>query len=459
MRKKEWIFLILLTLTSLLVRAYKANDIISFDTDQEFFALEAKKILVDHKLTLIGIPTQFGGVLIGPLFTYLAAFFFWVLKGNPASTHVLTILLNTAAVPISYWVVKKLFGNWEAIIASIIVAFSYSSMMDSLAGWAVTPVMATTFVFVYCLTKFLSGNQKYFSLAMLVTGIGFNWHIMTGFYLVAVFFSVILLRPRLSLRHVLIGIFLFILTLSPLILFDLRHNFINTKGAISLFNNTSGSKIENSPQKVVSIAIGNSGAMIFPQRSGTSNFFAIATLVTLIIYVAKNKKILATKALLIFGASIIFAASFYKGHLSEQYIAPFSTIFVIIFSFILAKLPRVIVITLLLFFIFINTRTFIQGYNSLSLKYKMEAVNYIVNDSQNNDFILHIDSGFGYGSGFNYLFYYLKKEPKEKGNNLYLIGIPWSQKHSTTTEMVKNSYKANNPVFNSFGDIEVIKIQ
>lgn len=95
---------------------------------------------------------------------------------------------------------------------------------------------------------------------------------------------------------------------------------------------------------------------------------------------------------------------------------------------------------------------------TLSLKYKREVVSYIIKNSGGKDFILHIDSSYGYATGFNYLFTYYNSEPKEKGDHLYLISIPWSQKQVTAKKMVSDDYKFKNAELNIFGDIGVFKM-
>lgn len=71
--KKEKVFLIVLLILSFLRFFYKIQERAMFEYDQEFLILEAKKIIIDRKITLIGAPTSIGGMFIAPLYSYLVA--------------------------------------------------------------------------------------------------------------------------------------------------------------------------------------------------------------------------------------------------------------------------------------------------------------------------------------------------------------------------------------------------
>lgn len=457
-KHKILITLILIILIAALLRILKFNAVVSFDSDQEFFAWEAKKILIDHKLTLIGIPTQIGGVLIGPLFTYLSTLVFFILKGNPISTNVLTVAMNLLAIPVSYFVANKLIGKNAGLISAALIAFSKSSVIDGLAGWPVTPILGTTFIFIYFLVKFLEGNQKYLPLIFITMAIGLNWHVMSGFYLFVFLISLLVFKIRPNIKYLFLGLFAFGLILSPLLAFDLRHDFINTKNILSLFQNKTQIDVIKNFFKVISIALGNASSF-FTTINSTLSKLGIASVFLIFIKLSiKDKTSILNKVLLIFLGTVIFFASIYKGELSEYYLATLTAVFVLIVTIILSNLSTKHLKYVLIIFCLINLYSFSTSFSSLSLKYKMQAVSFIVGDSQDKNFVLHIDSGHGQGSGFKYLFYYLKKEPTEKGDHLYLLSIPWSQKAKSTTNLLINNYKAGYAKHYYFGDIAVMKI-
>src|SRR3989344_4140977 len=85
--RSAWVLLVSLCVIFLFGFFLRAQETISgnflFLLDSGRDMMEVKKIVFDHKLTLIGPYTSLGGVFQGPLFYYLLAIPTALFEGNP----------------------------------------------------------------------------------------------------------------------------------------------------------------------------------------------------------------------------------------------------------------------------------------------------------------------------------------------------------------------------------------
>src|SRR6185295_42021 len=94
-------------------------------SDQSRDLLLAKSIVVDHKLTLIGGRTGFGGLFHGALWIYIIAPFFALAKGDPFNTLVpLFVIVNLGVVVAGFFVGAKLYGKWMGLLIALFLSLS-----------------------------------------------------------------------------------------------------------------------------------------------------------------------------------------------------------------------------------------------------------------------------------------------------------------------------------------------
>ena len=87
------------------------------------------------------------------------------------------------------------------------------------------------------LLKILKGTKgfRYYGLLFFCLGLIINLHYSGVVFFVSILFLLLFFFKRLNKKYFFGGIAIFCLELFPLILFDLRHNFVNTKGIINYF--------------------------------------------------------------------------------------------------------------------------------------------------------------------------------------------------------------------------------
>jgi predicted membrane-bound mannosyltransferase len=96
-------------------------------------------------------------------------------------------------------------------------------------AWNPNPIPFFTIVFFYFLFRYLQKKEDmYFYLSVAFANFAFQLHCQ-GFILVAICFLVLIYRPLRNFRHYLIPITLFVVLLSPFLIYELKTNFENTR--------------------------------------------------------------------------------------------------------------------------------------------------------------------------------------------------------------------------------------
>lgn len=212
-----------------------------FGFDQGLFFEAVKRIVVDHKLTLIGAETGGqGGIFQGPGWYYLLSIPFIVTGGDPYGAMVLLFVLGICTVIFAFILAEKMFDMKTAFFISLLIAISPAIIAQSRFIWPPFVISLLSVFYLYFLFKVLQKEEKSLPLLTFTVGLMFHFEIATGASLLAqlLLFSPILFIKRLvSRRFFLFSLGSLFLPLTPLFLFDIRHQFIISKGLLKLLSN------------------------------------------------------------------------------------------------------------------------------------------------------------------------------------------------------------------------------
>lgn len=407
MKKIVVIFLFL----GLLIRFWNFQSMWGFDYDQEINARIAKSIVVDHKPILIGPETSVGAMYVGPYFNYVIALFFALGKMDPMGTVALNILLSVATLTIFYLVGKDLFGWKTALIGLVIYAFSFMIIGYDQTLWNPTPIPLVSLLFFY----FLSKNRVLLSAIFL----GLMFHLHFQAVLLAVIFGIYLLlfnrKGVFNLKNI-IGIVLIVfIFFTPLVIFDIRHDFLNSSHLIKFFFGTSGtSKTIDFYQilQTASILLSSLRDIIY------NGSFEIVRLITLFLplvtffHIIRNFKNNFFKVFLVAIFVAFLAFSLYKGPPPTQYYFLFLyPLFILSFSHWLSQRKMALVTALLLVFSVLNLIPLLTIQNNLSLQNKHSAVKFVSQKADGKSFKVDMVTWAGLNTGYKYLFWLEGKNP------------------------------------------------
>jgi hypothetical protein len=236
-KKSTLVFLILIGLITaimLFLRFYNLDQRIIFDWDQESYANQIKDVVVNHKVSLLGPrTTNATGFYLAPYFTYLMLPFYLVTKLHPIGSIYFIIAYNLIFVTGAFLLLRKVFDL--KVVAAFFAFWSINFLMveyDIIPWWPVVlplGVLATLFLLRKATTEKKLLNWILLGLCL---GLFANMHFQFVF---VILFTIFFLGYHFwstktnALKPAITTIAAFIATLAPLLLFDLRHQFLNTK--------------------------------------------------------------------------------------------------------------------------------------------------------------------------------------------------------------------------------------
>jgi len=240
----NWVLVIVL-ITGVFLRFYKLACFTTFLGDQGRDAIVVKRILTGEHLPAIGAPTSIGQVYLGPFYYYFITPWLWFFRLNPIGLAFGVAFFSSLYLLINYLIVKELFDKKIALISTIFLSFSSVLIDFSRFSWNPNLLPLFTLLTVYFVIKSLKTNKWYFfvlSGAFLSFSIQLHYLILFLCLPISIIYLIDLLRERKQLIHKFVYLFIclfsFILFSSPLIIFDFRHQFLNSKNFIALFQSS-----------------------------------------------------------------------------------------------------------------------------------------------------------------------------------------------------------------------------
>jgi hypothetical protein len=227
MKNKLYLTISLLILGfSLFMRLYHMENRAPFDWDQNR-DYQAISSIAKGKITLIGpVAKGEGGFFLGPLYYYLVVPAYKLMNASPSSLPLTSILIDVITVAAILFLLRKTLGDRSTLIVGTLWSVSWFAIEMSRISWNVALVPLWS---VLMLTVFTRGiNLTVKSSVLLGLIVGLSWHIHAALIPLSVF--ILLCYPKLWARQwqtitgVIIG---YLIPLSPLILFDVRHNGLN----------------------------------------------------------------------------------------------------------------------------------------------------------------------------------------------------------------------------------------
>lgn len=497
--KKFW-FIILTCLVAIILRLYKLEELFYFSYDEAIPSFVGKNLYQLHKIPLIGGVTPFG-VHLTPYFYWLLAFILVIANLNPIAWGIMSAVFSAVTVFLIYLVGRDFFNKKVGLFAAIIWSFSYLANLYDRHFWALYWGPVLCLATLLSLKRILEGNKRYLILLSII----FIWSISTDpsnlmFILLSVG-AYALFKIRVTKKEV-YALIVVLLSLLPLVFFDLRHNFANTKPVVQYLKaDKSVSRFDN--QGFIdrsAIFLHAFTRLTYPFSDNEvakqytycpsfiherynkipliSTFALAAALFCFLFFSFKSKhreKSLITLAIILYFLGIQSYGALFNGDIYEHYLTGLFPIFLLIVAFYVSKLPQKLGLLLLAIFIFTNLFKLSNAQNNHGLKYKKQAVQYVSNEMRDESFSLDSLSTCWKYSGYRYLFASFGTEPVKSyvdPNLGYLYGnTEIAQKHpETVVAFITHDFLTETPEFYNkyalykshevkndiFGNIEVI---
>jgi hypothetical protein len=232
--------LLLLFVAGIFLRLYRLPEYVTFLGDQGRDAIIIKRLITLEDLPAIGAPSSVGGMFLGPLYYYYIAPFLPLFGFNPVGLAYGVAITSIVAIFAIFFIVKKEINLKTATFFLILLTFSGVNILLSRFSWNPNLLSFFAFVTLWFFYKTLV-TKKYLFAVLFGTFLGFcsNLHhlSLTLVFPMVMFLSFYLYKSTkkdkvLYTKLSGISFAFFVLMNSPLILFDLKNDFLNSKNFI-----------------------------------------------------------------------------------------------------------------------------------------------------------------------------------------------------------------------------------
>lgn len=434
--KRYFFFIVLIFLLFASLRFYNLDKRIIFDWDQENYSYAIKNVIQKGDFTLIG-PRVVNdrGFFLGPYFTYLLLPFYLANNLHPTALIYFIILYNILFFSISLYALNRLFGLSHAIAFLFLWSTNYLLVQYGIIPWnpLLTP-LGIIFIWLILYNLYIKNSLGSWILLGLILGFFMNMHFQ---FIFLIFFSLVFLfsnskrKTLVTIKNIGILVLSFAIVFIPLVLFDLRHDFLNLKLFFNFFTTNS----DNQPYdlNVWQEAFTNFLQPLIYLRSPLALVFFYSLIFFIFIYLYRHKekflKYFYFSSLLLWIIVPLFF-SFYGKRSSEYYfIFLYPFIMIAIIDFIYSIRQNFLIFPIAILIIAINFRGLKLQLepNPLGMYYKDKTIKELRESIDPNKKInISFNMPLGANNGYKYLidWYGIKQSGNWERDSLIEIRIP-----------------------------------
>lgn len=405
--KSSWLIIVIVLLAAFL-RLYRISDYTEFLGDQGRDVVIVREFLKNGDLFFIGPQTSVGNMYLGPFYYYL-----FVAPGllltwfNPVGPSIVVALLGVLTVYLIYKFSLSWFGSFTAYTAALLYAISPVVIKYSNFSWNPNVMPLFSLLFIYFVSK------SRYVLASLAFIICLNSHFLALLLLPPAAIIFLLNRPK-KLKPVFLAIVIFILSLTPQILFDIKHDGQNIKSITSFFTyreTTVNLKAYKALPLIPELFNQINTRLLASKNINlgyvVSSIFAILLLTDIIRQIRARKYNLPFIYMSIWIFSGVTGLALYKQHIYDHYFAfLFPPIFITFTYLISRNLPRFISltgITILIVFAFLENP--FRWEPPRQIDTTKTIINSIINESNGQPFNFSLLAKMNYDPGYRYFMY------------------------------------------------------
>lgn len=245
LRTPEGLLLAGIVLLGALLRFVHLREGMQYMGDEGRDLLIAREIIIGRNLPAVGPPTSIGNLYLGPLYFYLITPFLWLFRLDPVGPAIFVGLLSVATIILICRLGREMFGQFAGLGAAFLFAVSPLAVEFGRWPWNPNVMPFFTTLFAYSLWQALERKKEPW---IMVTGISLAAILQSHYLGLAAFpvlvISLVIKRPKVqdATNWLMAGLFFFIL-MSPLLAFDLQHDFLNARGFWQIVTERTGSGV------------------------------------------------------------------------------------------------------------------------------------------------------------------------------------------------------------------------
>ncbi len=424
LKRNDWLIVLSLVILAVGLRMSSWMKLgYQFDWDQENDATVVMKMLWDHKPTLIGPRVASdNGFFVGPYHYYFLLPFFLAMGGNPMSGAALGLLVVALTTLSYYFVGLKLWNRKAGFLAALIYVFS-----DQIIIWNAMygPLLAVVgFFLIY---RAMEGKIKWTWPAALC-GLAATIHLVPISISVFLVTGIVLSKKRPTFRELLQMVLVYSIWFLPILIFDLRHDFLNLGKALELVAGNSGLVWD----KMNFWRVWWRSFDVFGVHGAEDWRFVAERILSVFLlifgwwFVGRDMKLRIFTLIWLITPTVLLYK--YKGNLPEYYFSIATAILPLILAGVVSRVN--ILVVALVTFLAINYFTIRRVPLSVSLTNKLTIVDYLVNQNTDKYFNISYTLPYGDNNGFEYLFMWRKRLPdrSNRGHLYTVVNLPTADK-------------------------------
>lgn len=217
-----------------------------FLSDQGRDAIIMKRIMTGEHFPAIGAPSSIGQIYLGPFYYYLIAPFLLLFNFNPIGMSFGASILSIIGLIIIYIILKKEFNDTVGIIFLLLTTFSSINIEMSRFSWNPNLLPYFSFFTLYLFYKMVQKQKIIYSILFgIFFGLSLQLHYLAALLILPIiFYYLVTVIPNLfrdpnqilkRVQNDIFSIISFIIVSLPLLIFDLRHDFINSNNFLKFF--------------------------------------------------------------------------------------------------------------------------------------------------------------------------------------------------------------------------------
>jgi 4-amino-4-deoxy-L-arabinose transferase-like glycosyltransferase len=463
-------------------------NLIEFKSEEARDTIVIRNLVEGKEYPLLGAPFSAGG-RSGPAFYYLLSIPYFFVQ-DPRAISFFVGLLNVCGVFLLYEIGKNFFSKNVGLISSALLAVSPFAVIYSRKIWNIDALLPFALLFFFLLLSYLEKKKtRYLLLAAIPLAIAMQIHVTSIVLIFIMIFSFFVYKQKIRIKEILLFLIIFLALFSPFFYYEANHDYENIRTFINY-----KSKIENEQLNSIvwhhfmgtttgiyfDFFLGSSAQSFYSQLPEfTNKAFAVEFVLILVGLIYISKKIMQKSemkreySIILFWMAItLLLLAFYSGGVYPHHVviilpAVYLTAAVLLDSiisvkekiakiFALAILFSIIVMQIFFlqtFFSFINANGGASGDYDVSYNYKFQAVDFVVKDSNNNNFVAtNYPSRNELNLEYTYLLSQSGKTPVQGKFTRYIILNTFTTKLSGE----ENNYLSQFPMF-QFGPVTVYK--
>ncbi len=211
------------------LRLYKIDQYMTFLGDEGRDAFVVRDMVLGRHFTLIGPGTSVGNMYLGPLYYYLMypSLALWEL--SPVGPAVMVVGFGLLTIALLWWVGRQWFGRAPALWATFLYAISPTIVNYSRSSWNPNIMPFFALLAMYGVWKvWRYGYWRWLVITAVSMGFVLNSHYL-GLLLAPVIALFWILRRKDDSwwKYSGVALIVFLILMSPLVIFDMRHGFTN----------------------------------------------------------------------------------------------------------------------------------------------------------------------------------------------------------------------------------------